>query len=98
MDHLVLAQIQHDQVLVNGRACAQLLLGGTRVIAIELDTLGDVRQLEHLLHAQLEARVDQLHHQLVVGDAKVAEAAETGPRVHQEAEQDPPRRRSDLIE
>jgi hypothetical protein len=97
VDHLVLAQVEHHEVAVDRRAREQLRLGGARVRAVERHALDHVGHLEHLLHRQLQAGVDQLHHELVVGDAKVAEAAEPGARVHQEAEQDPACRSGDLI-
>src|SRR5437763_81283 len=57
--------------------------GGSRV------ALGGIRMLEDLIDAALEAEVDQLHHQVIVGDAEPPEAAQPGAGVHQEAEQDP---------
>ena len=53
------------------------------------DPLGDVRRGQDLLDREIEAAIDQLHHQLVVGDAEVAEAPEPGARIHQEAQEDP---------
>ena len=85
----LLAQVEHDEIAVDRRAAPDLLARRSGVRAVELDALGDVRGGQHLVGAQLRARVDQLHHQLVVGDAEVAEAAEAGARVHQEREEDP---------
>ena len=74
--------------------CSRACVG---VRAVELDALGDVRRGEDLLGAQPRAGVDELHHQLVVGDAEVAEAAEPGARVHQEGEEDPAGGLEDLV-
>jgi hypothetical protein len=67
------------------------------VLAIESDALGDVRRGEDLVNRQLEAAVDQEHHQLIVRDAEIAEAPEASPRIHQEAQQDPALRVEDVI-
>ena len=89
VDDLLVAKVEHDDAVVHGRAAPDLLHGVGGVLAIELDPLGDVRGGEDLLDRQLQAAVDQLHHQLVVRDAELAEAAEPGARIHQEAQQDP---------
>ena len=57
--------------------------------AVEREALGDVGRREDLLDRHVEAVVDQLHHQLIVGDPEVAEAPEARARIHQEAQQDP---------
>ena len=43
-------------------------------------------------------RVDELHHQLVVGDPEVAEAAEAGAAVHEEVEQRPALGAQDVVD
>ena len=67
------------------------------MLAVQRDALGDVRGLEDLLDRHLQAVVDQLHHQLIVGDAELAEAPQAGARVHQVAEQDPALRVEDVL-
>jgi len=66
--------------------------------AVEVDPLRDVRQPQDLLHAVARAFVDELHHELVVGDPEVAEAAEPGAAVHEEVQQDPARGVEDLLQ
>ena len=82
---------------MHGRAALDLLGGAVGVREVELDALGDVGRGEDLLDAHRRAGVDQLHHQLVVRDAEVAEAAEAGARVHQEVEQHPAGGVEDLV-
>ncbi len=89
VDDLLLAQIEHDEVAVHRRAAPDLLLGTCRVLPVELHALAHVRRLEDLVHRHPHAVVDELHHQLVVGDAEVAEAPEARARVHEEAHEDP---------
>ena len=77
VDDLLVAEVEHDHAAVHRRAAQDLLLCRHGVLAVQRDALGDVRVLEDLLDAALEAEVDQLHHQLVVGDAELPEAAQT---------------------
>jgi hypothetical protein len=82
---------------VHGGTADDLLARRRGVLPVQLDALRDIGGGEDLLGAQPRARVDQLEHQLVVGDAEVAEAAEAGARVHQEGEEDPALRLEDLV-
>ncbi len=68
------------------------------MLAVERDALGDVGRLEDLLDRHRRALVDELHHQLVVGDAELAEAPEPRSRVHQEVEEHPALRIEDLAQ
>jgi len=68
------------------------------MLVVEVHALGNVRGGQDLLDGHGRAGVDQLHHQLVVGDAELAEAAEAGARVHQEVEQHPALRVEHLVE
>jgi hypothetical protein len=97
VDDLLAAQVEHHDRAVDGGAAPDLLGGPVGVGAVELDALGDVRAREDLLDALLGARVDELHHELVVGDPEVPEAPQAGARVHQEAEQDPAAGIEDLV-
>ena len=92
------AEVEHHEVAVHGRAALDLLDGEVGVLEVQVDALGDVRRGEDVLDARRRAGVDQLHHQLVVRDPEVAEAAEAGARVHQEVEQHPAGRMQDLAE
>ena len=68
------------------------------MLEVELDALGDVRRAQDLVDGHRRAGVDQLHHQLVVGDPEVAEAPEARARVHQEVQQHPALGVEDLLE
>jgi hypothetical protein len=98
VDDLLVAEVEHHEVAVHGGAAADLRGGPVGVLEVELHALGHVRQLEDLLDAQRGADVDQLHHELVVGDPELAEAAEARARIHEEVEQRPAGRLEDLLE
>ena len=97
VDDLLLAEVEHHEVLVHLGAALDLLDGLVLVGAVQLHALLHVGRLEDLVDRESHALVDQLHHELVVRDAEVAEAAEARARVHQEAEQDPAVRGEDLV-
>jgi hypothetical protein len=98
MNDLLVAQVEHYDSVVHDRAAANLLDRGVGVLEVQLDPLGHVMRLEDLVDRQVEATVDQLHHQLVVGDPELPEAAQAGAGVHQEAEEDPPLRIEDVLD
>ena len=54
-------------------------------------------QAEDVVDAMGAAVLDQLHHQLVVADAEVAEAAQPRARIHQVVQQHPALRRQDVV-
>ena len=56
---------------------------------VQRGALLDVRQRHDLVDAVAGAIADQLHHELVVGDAEVVEAPQPGTCIHQEIEQVP---------
>jgi hypothetical protein len=68
---------------VHGRAATDLLHGRCGVLAVERDPLGDIGRREDLVDRHIQAAVDKVHHQLVVGDPEVAEAPQSGARVHE---------------
>lgn len=88
-DGVFVAQVEHGEVFVDGGAALDLFqrLGG--VFLVEVDALGDVVQGEYLVDGVVAAVVDQIHHQGVVADAEVAEAAEARAGVHHVVEQHP---------
>ena len=79
-------------------AAEHLLLRPLGVLVVELDALGDVRRAQDLADGLGRARVDQLHHQLVVGDAEVAEAPQARAGVHEEVQEHPALGVEDLLE
>jgi hypothetical protein len=88
-DGLLAAQVEHGEVLVHLAAAPDLLLGLFGVLEVEVDALLDVGQGQDVVDAVAAAVGDQIHHQLVVADAELAEAAEAGARIHQVVEQHP---------
>ena len=67
------------------------------MLAIEIDPLPNVGKVQNLIDGVLPAVIDELHHQLVVGNAEFAEPAESGTRVHQERKQHPSLRIEDVF-
>ena len=98
VDDLLVAQIEHDDLVVDLRDALELRLEQLALLEVEVHALLDVGQLEDLVDAVVHAVADQLHHQLVVGNAEIAEAAEAGARVHQIVQQHPARGVQDLVE
>jgi hypothetical protein len=78
-------------------ATLDLLLGLFGVFKIEVDAFLDVGQGQDVVDAVVAAVGDQIHHQLVVADAELAEAAEAGARIHQVVEQHPVLRIEDFV-
>ena len=52
------------------------------VPAKEVDSLLYVRKIQNVFDGVLPAAVYQLHHQVVIGNAKVVESAKAGTRIH----------------
>ncbi len=59
------------------------------LLHVEVHALLHVGELEDLLDGVVAAVVDEVHHQLVVGDLEGAEPPEARARVHEEGEQHP---------
>ena len=59
------------------------------MLKVEIDALLDVGQSQDVVDSVVAAVGNQIHHQLVVADAELAEAAEAGARIHQVVEQHP---------
>ena len=76
MDDGLAAQVDHGHGAAQGGAAPELGDEGLVLGRVEVDPLLHVRQPENLVDAVALAGVDQLHHQLVVGDP---ELPGTGP-------------------
>jgi hypothetical protein len=97
VNDFLVAEVEHQHTTVQGRAAADLLDGRIGVLAVERDALRDVRGGKDLLDRQLQTAIDELQHELVVRDAELAEPAETGARIHQEAQENPAPRVEDVL-
>ena len=98
VDDLLVSQIQHDHLVIDLGDAQQLRLERLGFFEIEVHALLDIRQLQDLVDIVVEAVVYELHHQLIVGDAEIVEAAEAGARVHQIVQQHPALGVQDLIQ
>lgn len=83
VDGFLVAKIKDDEVSVDGGATQDLLTKLGLMLPVEVDPLCDVRQLENLSDRMIATIVNQLHHQVVVGNAKLPESTEPGARIHQ---------------
>ena len=90
MDDLLVAQVDDHDAAADGAAALELGHERLGLLVVEVDPLPDVRELEDLVDVVALAGLDELQHQLVVGDPEVAEAPQPGAAVHQEVEQHPP--------
>jgi hypothetical protein len=86
---LFVAQVQHHQVLVDRGTPLHLRACLDGMVEIEIDAFDDVRQFQNIRNAVVAAVLDQVHHQLVVADAELAEAPQAGARIHQVVQQHP---------
>ena len=60
-----------------------------RLFEIEIHPFLDVRHLQDLFDRMIHAVVDQLHHQVIVGNPEIAEPAQSRPGIHQIVQQHP---------
>jgi len=97
VDGILLAQVRHDQGFVLHGASHELFLELLLVREVEVDTLHDVGQFEDLVDGVLGTRIDELEHELVVGDPEIAKPTQAGAGIHQEVEQHPPPRTQDIV-
>jgi len=64
---------------------------------INLNTLYHIRKRKNLLCGHGTAGIDQLLHQLIIWDAEIAPASQSGTGIHNKSNQDPSGRVKDLI-
>jgi hypothetical protein len=88
-DGVLVLEVGENEVAVNLGAFLELGLELFFLLEIQVGPLGDVGELENFLERDLDAFVHEQHHQVVVGDLEIPEAAEAGARVHDEAEKHP---------
>ena len=98
VDYLLVAQVEHDDLAVHLRDALKLRLEELRLLAVKVGAFFDVRQREDLVDRVVHAVADQFHHQVVVGDAEIAESAEPGAGVHDEVQQHPALGTKHLVE
>ena len=89
VDDLLVAQVQHDHLVVKHGDALELLHEHLGLLEVQVHALLDVRQGQDLVDVVLHAEADQLHHQVIVGDAELAEAAQAGAGIHQVVQQHP---------
>jgi hypothetical protein len=99
VDRALAAQVDHDEVAADGRDPVQLLDEALGLLGVELDALATsgsdrISSTDERVHDL----VDERHHELVVRDAEVAEAAEARAAVHEEVEQRPALRAQHVVD
>lgn len=97
VDSLFIAQVEHHQIAVYPGAAMDQLLGFFLVIVVSLDAFAHIVQGQNLINRVLLAVVDQLHHQLIVGDPEFTETPYFSPRIDDEIQQHPALRVKNLV-
>ena len=91
VDGFLLAQVQNNQVLMDGGATLDLFGELFLLLEIEVHPFFDVGQFEDLVDVMIVAALDQFHHQFVIGNAEAPEPAQAGAGVHEKIQQRPAR-------